>query len=89
MKTVVTALVLFLSSTLALSAAAVTVFFHSPANDGGEGPPVAIPDDDTPVAINIWLRPPGSISAGPMRCSGDPNSTGDDVCMYDGHFLGS
>lgn len=88
MKTVGTVLVLFLSSTLALSAATVTVF-HSPGNDGGEGTTVAIPDNGTPVTINIWLRPPGSISAGPTRCSGDPNSTGFDVCMWDLHVLGT
>ena len=90
MKTSYAALALLLSSTLATSAAAVTVF-HSPANDGGEGATVPIPDTDTPVAINIWVRPtPGSpVSAGPARCSGDPNSPGDDVCMWDVHVKGT
>jgi hypothetical protein len=88
MKIVATAIALLIAA--APSAHAVTVY-HSPANNGVEGSTVTIPDDNTHVAINIWVRPtPGSpVSAGSARCSGDPNSPGDDMCAWDVHLIGT
>ena len=87
------ALVVALVAALPGPARAATVF-HSPLNDGVEGPGVVIPETSTPVAINVWLRPtPASpvASAPGERCAGtaDPNSAGDEICMWDIHIVGT
>jgi len=87
------ALTLSLVVALPCAGRAATVF-HSPLNDGVEGSSVTIPETSTPVAINVWLRPtpPSPVaSAAGQRCAGtaDPNTAGDEICMWDVHIVGT
>ncbi len=80
---------LWLAAPFAADAATV---YHSPLNDGVDGPPELIPDTSTPVAINLWVRPtPAFPIATPLAdyCAGtaDPNTAGDEVCMWDVHVV--
>ncbi len=76
-------------------AASAATVFHSPLNDGAQGPSVAIPATSTPVVINLWVRPtqasPATTSPPAERCAGsvDPNSAGDELCMWDVHLVGT
>lgn len=85
------ALWLLLAAPFAADAATV---YHSPQDDGVEGATVLIPDTGVPVAIKLWVRPTPAVPvASPLvdYCAGtaDPNTAGDEVCMWDVHVVGT
>lgn len=86
--------ILVLAAVLGAPLAQAATVFRSPLNDGGEGAPIAIPATNSPVALNLWIRPTplAPLASAPgKRCSGtaDPNGTGDEICMWDVYVQGT